>query len=127
LAAFAFGYLVGEREESAASFTAVKTVVLGKEQPLAVVRFGEPDDNGNRPMLVTVEGLERQPEGNYYTLFMTRDGEPVAQCGTFNVEDEGLTTLRLSVAYDPDRYDGLMLAQYRQADHQDHPLLRAEI
>jgi hypothetical protein len=127
IAAFAFGYLVGERDDSTASFAATKTVVLGKDRPLAVVRFGEPDDNGNRPMLVTVEGLERQPAGNYYTLFMTRDGKPVAPCGTFNVGDEDLTTFRFTIAYDPDRYDGLLLAQYRLSDHEDHPLLRAKI
>jgi len=78
-------------------------------------------------MLVTVQGLRPQPEGDYYSVFMTKDGKPVATCGTFNVGDEGLATFRFSVAYDPESYDGLMLAQYRSSDHEDHPLLRARI
>jgi hypothetical protein len=128
LAAFAVGYLVGDRDDTApARFSAERTIVLGEDRPLTVVRLGEADENGNTPMLVTVQGLRRLPDGNYYTLFMTRDGKPVVPCGTFNVGDEDLTSFRFSVAYDPERYDGLMLAEYRMADHKDHPLLQAEI
>jgi hypothetical protein len=128
IAAFAVGYLVGDQDDaSPARFSAERTIVLGKERPLTVVRFGEPDENGNTPMLVTVQGLRRQPAGNYYTLFMTRNGKPVVPCGTFNVGDDGLTSFRFSIAYDPERYDGLMLAEYRSSDHKDHPLLRAAI
>ena len=128
IAAFAVGYLVGDQDDtSPSSFSAERTIVLGKERPLTVVRFGEPDENGNTLMLVTVQGLRRQSAGDYYTLFMTRDGEPVVPCGTFNVGDEGLTSFRFSIAYDPEAYDGLMLAEYRASDHKDHPLLRASL
>jgi hypothetical protein len=128
LAAFAVGYLAGDQDDaSPARFSAERTIVLGNERPLTVVRFGEADENGNIAMLVTVQGLRRLPAGNYYTLFMTRDGKPVVPCGTFNVGDEDLTSFRFSIAYDPKRYDGLMLAEYRAADHRDHPLLRAQI
>lgn len=130
-AAFAGGFLLGDRSsdtEAVAGFQPVRTVVLGKEgETLAVVRLGKRDENGNYPMLVTVEGLERQPAGDYYSLFMVRDGRPVATCGTFNVAGKQPTTIRLSIAYGFEGYDGLMLAEWRASDHQDHPLLRASL
>ncbi|HET7856229.1 MAG TPA: hypothetical protein VFL41_07210, partial [Gaiellaceae bacterium] len=59
LAGFALGYFLGARDDGSnlgAGFTPEETAVLGKSgSRLAVVRIGERDDNGNRPMLVTVE------------------------------------------------------------------------
>jgi hypothetical protein len=130
LTAFAAGFLIGDRGDSSASrgFDAERTVLLGKSgSALAVVRVGKADRHGNHQMLVTVEGLERQSGGDYYSLLMLRDGEPVAVCGTFNVASRGATTIRLTTAYDFEGYDGLMLAEYRAADHQDHPLLTASL
>jgi hypothetical protein len=130
LAAFAAGFLIGDRSEdsTATGFEAQRTVLLGESgSTVAVVRLGKPDENGNHPMLVTVEGLERQPEGEYYSLFMLKDGKPVALCGTFNVGGEEATTVRLTTGYDFDEYDGLMLAEYSDSDHKDHPLLRASL
>ncbi len=123
LAAFAAGYLLGARGEgsSSDSFTAAKTAVLGKSPDrLAVVRIGQVDEDGNRPMDVSVDGLDRLSDGDYYTLFMTRNGKPIVTCGTFNVSDKGVTTVRLSVAYDLDRFDGLMLAKYSAQGAREH-------
>ena len=124
LAAFAGGFLLGKaRDSDASAFKPVRTAVLGNQGKTAVVRLGKPDDAGNRPMLVTVEGLRRLPEGDYYTLFMTRKGKPVATCGTFKVSGTERKDVRFTVAYDFDRYDGLLLAEYRVSDHKDHPVL----
>jgi hypothetical protein len=130
LAAFAAGYLLGMRGESSSSdsFTTAKTAVLGKSPDrLAVVRIGQVDENGNRPMIVNVDGLDRLKDGDYYTLFMTRKGKPIVTCGTFNVSDEGVTTVRLSVAYDLERFDGLMLARWSAKEHENTPLLSAKL
>ena len=130
IATFAAGYFFGARGEdtSTESFTAAKTAVLGKSADrLAVVRIGEVDENGNRPMIVSVDGLEPLQDGDYYTLFMTRNGKPIVTCGTFNVSDKGVTTVRFSVAYDLDRFDGLMLAKYSREQHDNTPLLRAKL
>ena len=130
IATFAFGYFLGARGEdsSPAAITPVKTAVLGKSADrLAVVQIGDRDANGNRPMVLTVEGLDRLSGGDYYTLFMTRKGKPIVTCGTFNVGEDGVTTVRFSVAYDLDSYDGLMLAQYDKRNHSDKPLLRAKL
>ncbi len=130
IAAFATGYLLGARGEDSVPSSAplAKQVVLGKTADrLAVVSIGERDSNGNWPMVVQVEGLDHLSHGDYYTLFMTKRGKAVATCGTFNVAEDGLTTIRFSVAYDPDRYDGLMLAEYDRETHKDTPLLRAQL
>ena len=130
ITAFATGYLLGARGEGSVPSTAppAKQVVLGNTADrLAVVGIGERDSNGNWPMTVQVEGLDHLSEGDYYTLFMTKKGKAVATCGTFNVAEDGLTTIRFSVAYDPDRYDGLMLAEYDRETHDDTPLLRARL
>lgn len=131
IAAFATGYLLGARGEGSVPSGVsppAKQVVLGKTADrLAVVGIGERDSNGNWPMVVQVEGLDHLSGGDYYTLFMTKKGRAVATCGTFNVAEDGLTTIRFSVAYDPERYDGLMLAEYDRETHEDTPLLRARL
>ena len=128
LAAFGVGYLVGDRNtEPSPSFAAERTVVLEEGAQVAVVRIGEADANGNRPMLVTVEGLPHLPARSYYPLSMTRDGGRAVQCGTFNVEGTDRSTVRLLVAYDPDSYDGLVLSEYRHEGHETTPLLAAEL
>ena len=128
LAAFAGGFLLGKgRDSDAAAFKPERTVILGTQGKTVVVRVAKPDAAGNRQMLLTVEGLRRQPEGDYYTLFMTNEGKPVVTCGTFKVSGTERKDVRFTVAYDFDRYDGLMLAEYRVSDHKDHPVLRAQI
>jgi hypothetical protein len=131
VASFATGYLVGDRSDDSqltAGFKPDRTVVLGEAGgPVAVVRVGKADEDGNHPMLVTLEGLEHKPQGDYYSLLMTRDGMPVATCGTFNAAGEGRTNVRLSTPYSFEGYDGLLLTEYRRADHQERPLLRASL
>ena len=128
LAAFAAGFLLGKgRDSDASAFKPVQTVLLGNQGQTVVVRVGEPDDAGNRQMLLTVEGLRRLPEGDYYTLFMTKKEKPVATCGTFKVTGADRKEVRFTVGYDFDEYDGLLLAEYRSSDHKDHPLLRTKI
>jgi hypothetical protein len=131
IATFAVGYFVGARGEDSSPVASapVKTGVLGKStDQLAVVRIWDRDENGNWPMVVTVEGFDHLSGGNYYTLFMTRKGTKLAvTCGTFNVGEKGVTTVRFSIAYDVDRFDGLMLAEYSRAERKNKPLLRAEL
>jgi len=127
LLAFFGGYAVGH-QSSGNGFDTDRSVVLGSTGGMhAKVRFGERDANGNRPMLVNVQGLPRARDGNYYVLFMTKRGKPIVTCGTFNVHDEGRTTLRFTVAYDLEGFDGLLLAEYRHSDHKDYPLLKGKL
>jgi hypothetical protein len=129
LGAFALGYLVGAGNESSESgFEPVQTAVLGKSgDRLAVVRIGETDGDGNTTMLVTLEKLDHLSNGDYYTLFMTRRGKPIATCGTFNVDDDKTTTVRFTVGYEIDRFDGLLLSEWDRDTRRNTPLLRAPL
>ena len=127
---FAVGYLFGARGEdtSSESVPVTKQVVLGNSaERLVVVGIGDRDSSGNWPMTVQVKGLDHLPKGDYYTLYMTRDGKPVVTCGTFNVSKDGLTRISFTIAYDVDRFDGLMLAKYSAEQRESTPLLSAKL
>jgi hypothetical protein len=126
LVAFLGGYVAGYQRADG-DFDAVRSVVLGTGPMRAVVRFAAADANGNRRMLVRAQGLPRTKPGNYYVLLMTKEGKPIATCGTFKVGSNPLTTVRFTVGYEVEDFDGLLLAEYRHADHKDHPLLRAKL
>jgi hypothetical protein len=70
------------------------------------IKLGFPDDHGNWQMLVTVRGLRPLPNGGYYFLMLTRNGKPVAPCGTFKVSATGETTVRLGASYRLRNFDG---------------------
>ena len=78
----------------------------------ATIELGFADEDGNWPMLVTVTGLEPLPDGGYYELLLTRDGEPVAVCGSFKVKTDGATKVRLGASYDLSRFDGWVVRPY---------------
>lgn len=122
LVAFVGGYAAGYDRGGGGGFDASQSFTLRDGRQQVVVSFGKQDAHGNTPMRLNVQGLRRLPEGDYYTLFMTKRGKPIVPCGTFNVRDETPITVRFDVAYEVARFDGLLLAQYRRADHKNHPL-----
>ncbi len=126
LAAFLGGYVTGY-QRSDGDFDAARSVVLGTGPMRAIVRFAAADANGNRRMLVTAQGLPQTKPGNYYVLLMTKMGKPIVTCGTFKVGSDPLTTVRFTIGYEVEDFDGLLLAEYRHADRKDHPLLRAKL
>jgi hypothetical protein len=71
---------------------------------LATLQLGKRDEAGNWQMVLRVKGLDDLPEGGYYDLYLTRGGEPLVLCGTFNVKG-GEAVVRLSAAYDLSRFD----------------------
>jgi hypothetical protein len=125
LVAFVGGYVAGYNKTSE-SFQSIRSVALAKGSQRADVQFGPRDKNGNTPMEVKVEGLRRLPHGDYYTLFMTKNGKPVVLCGSFNVRGPQSATLKFNVAYDQSDFDGLQLARYHHANHKDVPLFSSE-
>ena len=98
-AAFGAGFLVGDRGGSASDVDAVRVVPMhGAGGALASIRLGKRDEVGNWPMEFVVSGLAQQPEGAYYTLYLTRDGKPRIVCGYFRVGSH-TTTVRFTVPY----------------------------
>jgi hypothetical protein len=84
----------------------------GSPDAAATIELGWADEDGNWPMLVTVTGLEPLPDGGYYELLLTRDGEPVAVCGSFKVNADGPTKVRLGASYDLSNFDGWVVRPY---------------
>lgn len=104
--AFGAGYLT---HSSGTSFAARETVRLhgtrAAPNALAVVKVGKVDDKGNWPMRVTVSYLPKLPTRGYYSIFLTRNGKPIAECGTFRAHGD-TTTVSFNVAYTLKRFDG---------------------
>jgi hypothetical protein len=126
LVTFVGGYVAGYNRTND-SFESVRTVALTSSQAQATVKFGPRDSNGNTPMQLKVDGLSRLPAGDYYTLFMTKNGKPVVLCGSFNVSGPKSTTVDFNVAYDPAHFSGLQLARYSRADHKNIPVVSSQI
>ena len=76
------------------------------------IELGYPDDVGNWEMRVTVAGLKPLPQGGYYELLLTEKGKPITSCGTFKVEADGETTVRLFASYNLAEFDGWIVRPY---------------
>ena len=64
----------------------------------ATIAVGSRGNDGNWPMLVDVTYLP-PAQGGYYDLWLSRDGKPVALCGSFNTMHGAETVVRMSAAY----------------------------
>jgi len=65
----------------------------------ATIEVGKRGADGNWPMLVDLINLPPAPEGGYYLLWLSRNGKPVAPCGSFNTQGGVETIVHLSAAY----------------------------
>lgn len=97
-------FLVGQATSpSSTSIDAVAVVKMHgtslARDATASIELGRAGADGNWPMVLNVTGLRPLPRGGYYELYLSREGKPVAPCGSFNV-DRDETTVRLSAAYD---------------------------
>jgi hypothetical protein len=121
-AAFGGGYLFGHSNDSGA-FASARSVPMHAvagvgTQAVGLVKVGHIDSNGNWPLQMKVSGLPKQPAGDYYELWLTRDGKPYASCGTFRVQGN-TTTVRFSVPYTLHNYGGWVVT--RVAPGTDEP------
>ena len=110
IAAFGAGWLVGGREPAPERVIAMSGVGAERDAT-ASIRLLPEDDAANWPMRVLVRGLEpSRDRDDFYELWLTDDGKPVASCGRFLVGD-GLTKVTLSVPYALRRYDGWIITR----------------
>ena len=91
----------------------------------AVVQVGERDEkSGNWELILEVTGLPKLPGERYYTLWLEKDGEYAATCGSFNV-GEGTTTVRMTVSYRLSQFDAWVISEH--GDEAEPDLLRANV
>ena len=108
IAGFGVGFIVGHAKAKPAAFTAERVVSMhgANPQAIGVLHIAAADNAGNWPMQLQVSGLPTQPARDAdYELWLTKDGKPIASCGSFRVHEK-TTTVRLSVPYRFSHYDG---------------------
>ena len=112
LSALSFGFgtrLSGEGFEERATFQMQATERAGGAEGL--IRLGHPDESGNWPLRLEVEGLKPLPKGGYYLLWLAKDGEYGVACGSFAV-GEGETEAEWIVSYRLADYDEWVVTAY---------------
>jgi hypothetical protein len=121
--AFGGGYLVGHAKKKTTSFETARVVPMHGGNALAFLRVSHRDSAGNWPMQLEVNNLptQRNP-GDYYELWLTRNGKPLVPCGSFRV-NQRTTTVRLSVPYDFKRFEGWVVTRQTTKHHTPGPVV----
>ena len=106
-------------------FTVAMQPTENAHDAAAVIRVGERDEAGNWELELDVSGLPELPPGEYYDLWLAKDGEYAATCGIFSVAG-GETTVQMNVSYRLADYDAWVITR-RQADGDPPWLLQAPV
>lgn len=109
--AFFAGYVAGNDNGYPTKFTVRMHGTKAAPGALASLQLAPKDDSGNWPMRMTVTGLPQLPAGDYYVLFLTRKGKPVAPCGGFRVHG-GATIVRMNAPYKLKQFDGWVVMRW---------------
>jgi hypothetical protein len=72
---------------------------------------GRDEETGNWDLELDVSGLPQLRGDDYYVLWLAKDGEYAATCGTFNVGN-GKTTVKMSASYRLSAYDGWVISRH---------------
>ena len=116
--AFGGGYLVGHAKTKPTSFATKRVVPMHGGNAIALLRVASKDSAGNWSMELEVNNLPTQTDRRaYYELWLTRNGKPVAPCGSFRVNAK-TTRVRLSVSYPLKTFDGWVVTS-QPAGHRD--------
>jgi hypothetical protein len=124
-AAFGAGYLFGSPGFQRDRVVTMEPTAAAPDNAWASIELGEPDSTGNWPIVFRVRGLPEQPNrGAYYNLYLTREGRPIAICGTFRVH-AGTTEIRMNAPYRLRRFDGWIVTEQPAGVHEPgRPVLR---
>jgi len=115
---FGIGYAVGGRDAPASP---VQTIAMsGPAGATASIALLAKDSAGNWPMTLEVSGLPALPEGETYTLWLTRDGKLAESCGSFVVAT-GTTKVPLNAPYRLKQFDDWVIVRTGST----RPLLRS--
>jgi hypothetical protein len=88
LVAFVGGFVAGRaKDDFVTKFDVAMHGTSLAANASATIHVGELDRDGNWPLKVAVHGLKPLPKGDYYEMFLTRNGERTASCGTFRISD----------------------------------------
>jgi hypothetical protein len=103
------GYVVGAHRGFKTDFEVAMHGTAAGAGASATIHVGELDPAGNWPLKVEVKGLKTLPKGAFYEMYLTRNGTPVASCGTFRSADD--QSVRLNAPYILRNYDGWVVTR----------------
>ncbi len=104
---FGVGYLVG----AAGDAVPVRTLAMsGAGGASATLDLFAEDAAGNWPMELEVEGLA-PASGGRYQLWLTKDGELAALCGSFLVETDGTAAVPMNAPWRFSEFDGWVVVE----------------
>jgi hypothetical protein len=72
----------------------------------ALIKVGNNDRDGNRPLELTVQGLPALPHNHWYQLYLTRKDKPRVLCGIFQTSPSGRARVSMNAPADLNEYDG---------------------
>ena len=125
LVAFSLGAAVSSKQSGgkfAAAWTEPMhgTPIAPKAQ--ASISGSKRDRAGNWKMLIKTSGLPDLRGKEYYVLWLTKHGRPIAQCGTFKVHS-GTTVETFSEPYELHEFDGWVVTLWRGPKAKPGPAL----
>jgi len=125
-AVFLAGYVTGNGHGNGLASGRTLSLVGTKAAPgaLASLRIQPVDAAGNWPMEISVTGLPKLPQHGYYTVFLVRNGKPLAPCGFFVVSarDSG-TKVWLNAPYSLRDGDSWVVTKQTPGDENAGPVV----
>jgi hypothetical protein len=124
--AFLAGYITGNGSGNGPPAGRTLSLVGTKAAPgaLASLRIEPVDPAGNWPMLISVTGLPKLPPHGYYTVYLMRNGKPLAPCGTFVVTGKGqAASVWLNAPYELHKGDSWVVTEQMPGHHDAGPIV----
>ena len=104
---FAAGVVVGQGRDGPGTFDSVAMSGTSAAQGAsATLQLFDADAAGNWPMEMRVSGLQPLASGAPYELWLTREGELSALCGSFRVDAGGSAVVPMNAPYKLKDFDG---------------------
>ena len=120
---FSIGFSTGKK--GAAAPTPVKTLVLSgtRAAPHAQATLDvQRQVSGNWPMTLSVSGLPRVNASEYYVVWLVRNGQRFAPCGTFVISKPTRSlTLNLTAPYKLEKGDTWIVTRQTYGQHSMSP------
>ena len=124
LVTFVGGFVAGRARDD---FTVAYSVDMhGTAQASAAeatIHVGPADPSGNWPLKLDVHGLKQLPSGQYYEMFLTRDGKRVLSCGRFRPSGE---SVRLTAPYRLHDFTGWVVTREKPGSASHPVVLRTQ-
>jgi anti-sigma-K factor RskA len=95
-------------------FTIPLRATAGAPSASGLIKVADRDAaTGNWELQLRVSGLPRLSAGEYYVLWLAKNGKYAATCGTFNV-GSGTTTVDMTVSYRLGDYDSWVISSHEE-------------